>query len=87
VEGGIKIQSITFEDFWKHLRNAAEGVKIDISIEAETLEMQWSFSDQGTKLKIIKLLRQRGAKYLEGHCFVHFWVEVDSHGKLELVKA
>ena len=81
------MKSYTFEEFWTHLRREAKGVKIDILFKAGWLEMQWSFRAQETKLKIIKLLKQRGVKYREDHSSVYFWIRVDRHGRLEFVKA
>ncbi|HHU85921.1 MAG: hypothetical protein ACOX86_09620 [Pelotomaculaceae bacterium] len=79
--------SLTFEEFWKHLRKEAEGVKMDVLFEAGCLEMQWSFSEQRTKLRVIKLLQQCGAKYQEGHSSVCFWIKTDKHGQMNLVPA
>lgn len=83
----LKIRSLTFEEFWTHLRNEAEGVMMDIAFEAGRLEMQWSFCDQRIKLKIVKLLQQRGARFREDHSTVYFWIEVDRHRRLNLVEA
>ena len=76
-----------FGEYWTHLRNEANGVKMDVLYKAGRLEMQWSFSDQRTKLKIVKLLKQRAAKYQVCHTSVCFWIEVDGNGWLDLVKA
>ncbi len=59
---------------------------MNVLYKAGCLEMQWSFSDQETKLKIVKLLKQRGAKYWAGNSSVCFWVEVNEEGCLDLVK-
>jgi hypothetical protein len=78
---------LTFEDFWKNLRKEAAGVKIDVLFEAGCLEMQWSFSEQRTKLRVVKLLQQYGVKYRESHSAVHFWIKADKHGQMNLVLA
>lgn len=85
--GGNKIQPISFEDFWRQLRREATGLRIDILFKAGCLEMQWSFSDQETKQRIEKLLKQRGAKYRASDSTVYFWVEDNEEGYLNLVKA
>lgn len=79
--------SLTFEEFWKRLRKEAAGVKMDVLFEAGCLEMQWSFSEQRTKLRVVKLLQQCGVKYQESHSSVHFWVKADKHGQMNLVLA
>jgi hypothetical protein len=79
--------SLTFEELWKRLRREAEGVKMDVLYEAGCLEMIWSFSEEQTKLRVIKLLRQCGAKYQERHSSVHFWVRSDKHGHMNFVPA
>lgn len=76
-----------FGEYWTCLRGEAKGVKMDVLYKAGRLEMQWSFSDQGTKLKIVELLKQRAAKYQVCHTRVCFWIEVDPNGLLDLVKA
>lgn len=76
-----------FGEYWKRLCNEANGVKMDALYKAGRLEMQWSFNDQRTKLKIVKLLKQRAAKYQVYNTSVYFWIEVDENGWLDLVKA
>lgn len=80
-----KIQSMSFEDFWRQLRREATGLRIDIRFMAGCLEMQWSFNAQGTKQRIEKLLRQRGAKYRTSDYKIYFWLENNEEGYMDLV--
>ena len=60
---------------------------MDAFFECGCLKMQWSFSDSEKMLKIIRFLKEYGARYQVCDLSVYFWVAVNEYGRLYVVKS